>query len=348
MEDSKSSVDAQSPAGGASSEGGVGPLLKNPAVVGGAGALLGLLLGVLVGRASVGITGDDQPLVRAEGHLAQRPENRSAVDEAPAPTAEYRLHLGRKLPQGSKGFTRGRIAKRPVAVLRGERATLRFDIAPSGSSYALTSIAVLDGAKAGKLEVELDGKPLGTSSLNEGWGIYANSLPAGSLSAGTHELTFRHESPGGGSVGVESIAIAPVAEEVELDMGVGASGAMIEGFSGPSRDAVWSNGLRSSLGILLSRAEGNYRLKVRGSAISKLAPLTVSARVNGRDLGTGLFQKKLSTAEWAIPANSLQAGVNRIEFSYPQTATPSEYNPNSRDNRPLALRFQQVTVQPNQ
>ena len=235
-----------------------------------------------------------------------------------------------------------------MALLAGERATLSFDIAPNDAAYVLTSVVVLDGAKTAKVQVELDGKPLGDSSLNEGWGIYASPIPAGALSSGSHELAFHQESSGGTSVGLESIAIIPVTAEVELKMGTGAAGSMIDGFAGPARDSVWSTGLRSTLGVVLAKAEGNYRLKVRGAAISKLAPMTVSATVNGKALGTGLFEKKLTSAEWAVPANTLQAGINRIEFSYPQTATPSEYNPNSRDNRPLALRFHQVTLRPDQ
>ena len=75
--------------------------------------------------------------------------------------------------------------------------------------------------------------------------------------------------------------------------------------------------------------------------------MTVTASVNGKNAGTGVFEKKVTDVVWSIPAGSLVAGANRIEFSYPATSTPSEGNPKSRDKRPLAVRFHQVTLQPD-
>lgn len=323
-------------------------MLRSPAVIGSAGALVGLLVGIFVGRAGSPDAHQDLAPATVEQRLAKRPGalDPSAAADA-ATSAEYRGFLGRRTPRGAKGFTRARIDRRPVVLLSGDHATLRFDIAPKDGSYALISVAALEGAKHAKVHMALDGKPLGESNLNPGWGIYVNEIPVGTLSEGTHELSF-HKDASATNVGIESIAVAPVTPEVDLPMGIGAAGTMIDGFSSPSRDSVWSVGLRSTLGVVLSTAEGNYRLKVRGAAISKLAPLTVSVRVNGKDVGTGLFEKKLTRAEWAVPANTLQPGVNRIEFSYPHTATPAEYNPKSQDNRPLALRFHHVMLQPDQ
>ena len=89
VEDSESNVDARS-TGAASNRRGGGALFKNPAIVGGASAAVALLLGVIIGRASVANTHRDDTLVRAEGHLAQRPDKgEEPEDEAPEPTTEF-------------------------------------------------------------------------------------------------------------------------------------------------------------------------------------------------------------------------------------------------------------------
>jgi hypothetical protein len=324
------------------------PHLRRPAVIGGAGAAVGLLVGILVGRASVPAHDDSATVVQAEGKLAARPETAEDTVEDPTPvTGDYRRQVGRSLPNGATGFSVAQISKRAVAALGNGRATLPFEMTPADESYGFAAIAGVEGEKSAKLQVELDGKPLGEVTPTEGWGIYSIPIPAGSLSAGVHELGFIKDPTSSGTLGLESIAITPVTPEADIAMDKRAVGAMIEGFSNPGHDSVWSNGPRSAVGIVLAHVQGAYRLKVRGAAIPKLAPMVVAATVNGKSLGSARFEKTAGTAEWQIPEKALQSGANRIEFSYPNTVKPSEANPKSKDNRRLAVRFYQITLQPD-
>jgi hypothetical protein len=121
---------------------------------------------------------------------------------------------------------------------------------------------------------------------------------------------------------------------------------LLEGFSKPGGESAWSDGARSVLAIPLSPEPTDYRLTVRAGALSRLAPLTVTAKVNGTELGKAVFAKKVTENSWVVPVKSMKPGPNRVEFSYPETARPTEYNPNSQDKRLLALRFYSVALQP--
>jgi hypothetical protein len=355
VEDTKSravqETEAESRTPAADDTSALAPLLRSPAILAGAGAVIGLILGIFIGRASVSSSSAstaDMPLAQAEARPHAKSKKRRAPAEEPkAPTISYRQQLGRKLPPAAKGLALARVQKREVANLVGTEATVPFQIAANDSSYVLASVVVLEGAKSANLKFQLDGKPAGASSLNEGWNLFTSPIQSGALSGTDHELALRLEAPEGGSLGVESVAVLPVTAGVDMAMGTPAVGSLIEGFSRPSRDSVWSHGLRSVVGVVLAPSAADYRLKVEAAAISKLVPLSVSVKVNGKDVGSDLAQKKVSELSWGIPAKVLQNGVNRIEFSYPQTATPSEYDTKSTDNRPLALRFHRLTIQPD-
>ena len=79
-----------------------------------------------------------------------------------------------------------------------------------------------------------------------------------------------------------------------------------------------------------------------------LAPLQVTVKVNGTDVGSKEFEPKAREARWSIPAGVLRAGLNQIELSYAKTARPVDYNPKSKDKRELALRYGKVALLPQQ
>jgi hypothetical protein len=147
-------------------------------------------------------------------------------------------------------------------------------------------------------------------------------------------------------VSVDAVAVVPIGSEVDFTMGEESVGHLVEGFANRSGRSVWSLGPRSVVGVALASAEGLYRLTVRGAALPPLAPLSVGCKVNGKDVGQAQFERRGTTASWAVPAGVLHQGANRIEFTYAKTAVPFELDPKSADKRELALRFLELSLVP--
>jgi hypothetical protein len=318
------------------------------------GVLAGLGVGVVLGRETApNESAVSQSAKPARGKSRGAPEDgdskgRESPDED-IPTQEYRRHLGRHLPRDDRaqGFAPIGVNSRRVAQIKNKDASLRFAIDPAPGDYVLSTIVYLGESKAGTLRLQLDGQALNALALSEGWNMYASPLPRALLDKPNHELTFTVDGVSETAVvGVDSVAVIPSSDEANFSLGAQGVGNLIDGFSKPSGESAWSDGPTSTLGVVLAPAEVDYRLTVRAGALSRLAPMTVSARVNGKDVGTAAFSKKTAASTWSIPAKTLVQGVNRIEFLYPATAKPVDYNPKSRDKRALALRVYGVSLQP--
>jgi hypothetical protein len=327
-------------------------ILKRPGVSAAAGALLGLGLGIVLGRATVSVPNEsaarlaDRPAEAAPLTLA--PKAREPEPE-PEKTNEYRVQLGRDTPRGKsgRGFERERWGTRQVARLAEKEAVLEFDIEKTSSNYMLTAIIGLEGGKRATLDAKWDGQALGSWGLEPGWGMYGSPVPSALLEKEHHELALSHALPDGVKVSADSVAVYPVSDVAQFGMGPEAVGHLIDGFANIAGRRVWSYGPRSTIGVALDPAQKPYRLIVRGSALAALAPLTVSSKVNGTDVGAATFTAKVTEATWAVPAKALRSGINRIELTYSKTARPTDLDPTSKDNRPLAVRFANVELIPN-
>jgi hypothetical protein len=329
-------------------------ILRRPSVSGSIGALLGLLAGVLIGRASI-----PRPEAADVASLSPKKEARTggnappdtSDDDAPVePTLAYRLHMGRRLPKSAKGFEVTQISERPVAALKQKTSSVRFDMERGEDEYALSVIAFVEGDKKVIVHPQLDERKLTDISLDPGWGIYWSKVPKETITGLSHELTFGiDEVPEKATIGIDSIALAPMEAQASFALGPEAVGKLVDGFSKPSGTSVWSEGKRSVLGVVLTpKPATQYRVSVRANALSRIAPLTVSARVNGMAVGSAVFEKKAATSTWSVPASALHTGVNEVELDYPQTASPAEYNAESKDKRSLALRLYSVNIEPAQ
>jgi hypothetical protein len=326
----------------------VSAALRKPAVVGMAGLVVGLVIGVALGRGLVSSEGKT-----AVEPLQVRPPPQAVVQKPEVPAAppyEYRRHLGRQRLKGkeAEGFAPLDVAGRQAVQITGKEATLRFGIDPKPGDYALTTIVHLEGAKGGTLRTHLDGQPLGTATLEDGWDIYYGAIPAALLGKRNHELSLSVEGIAkNGMVAVDSVAVVPLASEATVIPGRPGEGSWVDGFSKPQGGSIWSDGAQSVMGMVLAPASVDYRLTVKGKAMPNIAPLTVSAKINGTDVGSAVVVRKLAEATWSVPAKALRAGLNRIEFSYASTGRPSDFNPESKDNRALAVRFSTVSLRPS-
>jgi hypothetical protein len=322
---------------------------RRPEIVGPVGALLGFCIGVVIGRESIPTEPASRKAKAVESkRAAATPASEAAeATEEEAPGQEYRRQLGARLPKDARGFEPTSAPGRRVAKVADKEAKLPFELEPLDEEYALTAIVYADPDNRAELQVQLDGQPLAPAKLTDGWNVYYSALPRGPLAQPRHELSFRVDRGEPARIGFESLAIAPIESEMRFSFGPKAIGMLLEGFSKPGGESSWSDGPRSVLAIPLAPEPVDYRLTVRAGALSRLAPLTVTAKVNGTDLGTAVFAKKVTENSWAVPAKTIKAGPNRVEFSYPETARPTEYNPNSQDTRLLALRFYNVALQPD-
>jgi hypothetical protein len=338
------------PMAGAKHEGGdAAALLRKPAIIAAIGAVFGLGMGIVIGRATVA-----EPPPPARGGLPSKSEaalTPAADEEEPEPqrSNEYRVQLGRRGPggKGGRGFEKHRVDARPVARLVEKQGSIRFDLDAKAGDYLLTAVIHLEGAKPGKLEAQLDGKPLAAWELEPGWQMYSARVSHDRLEQADHLLQVSPALPGGGEVSIDSLAVFPVASDLNIGMGSEAVGVVIDGFSNLGGRSVWSVGPRSVVGVALSPAAGPYRLTVRGSAFEPIAPLSVACKVNGKSVGSAEIGAKVADVVWQVDANLLRDGVNRIEFDYPKTAQPAAIDSSSKDKRELAMRFARLELVPN-
>jgi hypothetical protein len=339
------------PMGGAEPEGvDAAALLRKPAIIAAIGAVFGLGMGIVIGRSTV-----PEPAAPARGAPPSKSEaalTPVVEEEEPEPqrSNEYRVQLGRRVPGGKsgRGFEKHRVGARPVARLAETDGSIRFDLDAKASDYLLTAVIHLDAAKPGKLAAQLDGKPLAVWEIEPGWQMYSTRISHDRLEQADHLLHVSPALPGGGEVSIDSLAAFPVASDLNIGMGSEAVGLVIDGFSNLGGRSVWSVGPRSVVGVALAPAAGPYRLTVRGSAFEPIAPLLVSCRVNGKNVGAAEIGAKVADVVWQIDANLLRDGVNRIEFAYPKTAQPAAIDPGSKDKRELAMRFARLELVPNQ
>jgi hypothetical protein len=324
----------------------VAAMLRKPAIVAAIGAVFGLGMGIVIGRATV-----SEPAAAARGGPQSKSEaapTPAVEEEEPEPqrSNEYRAQLGRRLPggKGGHGFDKHRVGARPVARLAEKDGTIRFDLDANPGDYLLTAVIHLQGAQSGKLDAQLDGKPLAVWELEPGWQMYSARVSRDRLEQAEHSLRVQPALPTGGEVSIDTLAVFPVASDLNIGMGAEAVGLVIDGFSNLGGRSVWSVGPHAVVGVALAPAPGPYRLTVRGSAFEPLAPLSVRCKVNGKDVGSAEIGAKTADVVWPIDANVLRDGVNRIEFSFPKTAQPAALDPASKDKRELAMRFARLEL----
>jgi hypothetical protein len=344
--------------------GGISTWLHMPTITAAIGAVVGLGLGIIVGRASVAPTSEKNESALAlrtaakgedsKGEAAGSDEGQEDDGKPQKPKREpetlpddqFRLQVGRRIPEGKRGsgFEHHRMAGRATASLTADNV-LQFELDPSNDEYVVLAVLGLEGSK-GEVDPKLDGRSLGAWTLAPGWGVYSASVPKDLLGKNGHELKLTPAVAGEAVVSLDAVALVPLGDEVDFAMGEESVGHLVEGFANRSGRSVWSVGPRSVVGVALAPAAGPYRLTVRGTALPTLSPLSVSCKVNGKNIGSGEFERRSTSSSWTVPPDVLHPGANRIEFTYAKTAVPSKLDPKSEDNRELALRFSELSLVP--
>ncbi len=326
--------------------------LVNMAVAGGVGLLIGVLIGM-------NVQGDPPP---SPAMPAASAPPRSPATAAPAATtravsspAAVHFDLGpastaAALGDGWKGKVR--LQGRMVAVTTAPTATLNISKPlPTGDRWlAVVAKAVRPGAdKPVAVTVTAAGKTIASWSLTSRWQLFASKLPTGlqipRLQFAVSGASTDDEN--GPAMAVDHLQVATLTRVGSADLSTAdGRSRLLEGFHNVEKNTlVWSDGLESTVAVMLDAVPGPYELSMRAYAYGALAPLDVSLTVNGKAIGGVSVGKKWMDHKVTVPAGVLTAGANRVGLTYPKTARPSDHGA-TRDSRELAVRMTTLALAP--
>ena len=136
-----------------------------------------------------------------------------------------------------------------------------------------------------------------------------------------------------------------------IDLGLdGGPNHTVAGFSMPEqigpRRARWSEGDVSTVAFNLRGGEKEYLVAFLAEPYHVLGNVPVSIAVNKRPLGQASVGGQWRAYGVVASGDLFTAGRNELAFQFAKTARPSDTDPQSNDVRELAVRFEQIQVQP--
>jgi GPI mannosyltransferase 3 len=203
---------------------------------------------------------------------------------------------------------------------------------------------------------------VGTMTFARQWSSQRLVIPAAALVKGTNRIRLEYQAtvrPAAVSkkltdqrelaVRYRRIELSPLSAASELDVGTASARPfMLDGWSGDERDGersvVWSNGPRASA-VLSFQGMRKPLLKLSAQGYGRALPINVTVALN--DVPVGSFAAPDGWQDIAVP---LPPGVHPaagdiVTFEFDRTARPSDSNPQSKDNRQLALRVDRLWVE---
>ncbi|MCP4397981.1 MAG: hypothetical protein GY801_11885, partial [bacterium] len=120
---------------------------------------------------------------------------------------------------------------------------------------------------------------------------------------------------------------------------------LLQGWSFPSKSHIWAVGKRSRLRF--------YRYNLKDDVTLELFCKTFPSQdsqeqitelqLNGRSVASFVVNaKRRNRISLTLPADLLQAGLNILEFRYSYTVNSREVNPDAKNERELAVSFEQL------
>jgi hypothetical protein len=136
-----------------------------------------------------------------------------------------------------------------------------------------------------------------------------------------------------------------------IDLGIeGGPNHTVAGFSMPEqigpRRASWSEGDVSTVAFNLRGGEKEYLVAFLGEPYHALGEVPVSIAVNKRPLAEASVTRGWRAYGFVAQGNLFNAGRNELSFQFAKTGRPSDSDPRSNDLRELAVRFEQIQVEP--
>ncbi len=319
------------------------------------GMLLGLAAGVWIGMRFAKQGAKPAAIATVD---AAKPAARDIGERAAALPGGVDFDLGampKNLKLQGKWKTRVQIDGRNVAVMSGSAARVIVTAPLLGQDQMLSIVAKTVGTKfmdAVDVTVSAGDLELGTLALEPRWKLYALALPATAIGEQPLALSLTLSGDSAeAAVAVDQLRIGPMSKRADVILRTADGRArLLNGFhpvEGPGCDEpwAWSQGLASTVAVLLAPAAGPYQLRVHASAYGKLSPLELEVRLNGKPAGNVVLSK-LGEEVLEVPEGLLTAGVNTIEFVYPRSAKPVDVEDGATDTRDLAMRLFAVAIAP--
>jgi hypothetical protein len=237
------------------------------------------------------------------------------------------------------------IGGRSAARLRPPAGELAVRLRPVGTDYVLGVVAMSESnMKSSGISVEINGARPGSLVPAQHYSPSFVRIPRDALQAGANAIRLGVD---GGHFAIDYLSLRPLDSNVFLDIGSHeARQNLVAGFSGDEDTTTWSDAPSSRIAAWLAPLPTAYRLVVRAAALGAIAPLTVTAQVNGKPLGSFTAAVNFGTHALPIAQNLLRNGENFVDFTYAETRQPSKVNPSSLDVRHLALRYDWLEIAP--
>lgn len=148
----------------------------------------------------------------------------------------------------------------------------------------------------------------------------------------------------------EELDTEPAPPAAVLDLGAQEVQEHLEGFFAPERvgrrNPAWSQGRTSLLSFELKPEPRPYLLTLLLEPYVGAQPLTIELSLNDRALGELEILPGWRAYQRRVDASLLRAGANKLVLGYSKTARPADVEANSPDVREIAVRVDQVQLQP--
>jgi hypothetical protein len=243
-----------------------------------------------------------------------------------------------------------------TAVRTTGTAGLAVAINPGGESYGIGIVGRAEAEPGDHLDVtvKLNETTVGSWKVTPDWEMYAVVVQAKQLKQGSNSIDFEFKTSDAKrapALVLDTFHLASLNASAEADLGpVKASATLVSGYygrEGTGPDAFsWSEGKRTRVGLLLKPLNVDYELNIEGAAYGPVQPLEMKALVNGHAIGSS----KVSAgprSSFKVPAGSFVTGMNTVDLVYSRSIRPSQVNPNSKDERELAMRILRVGARPS-
>ncbi len=237
--------------------------------------------------------------------------------------------------------------------------TLVIDISlkkPESRAYGLAAVTKAIGLVAGEaldVGIVVNGAPQGRWSLGTEWQMQALVLPLDTLHPGPNviELALPVDARQSGAwLAIQSLHLGPVLSRAAVALSaVSARGSLVRGYYAPETAGqevlAWSEGQRTSVGLILAPQDTDYDVEIDGYALTPLEPLPVEVRINTKTTVKAVIGKQPRTV-LSVPRGAFTYGLNVVEFVYSKTARPSEIFEGSVDTREIAVRISRIAAAP--
>jgi len=215
-----------------------------------------------------------------------------------------------------------------------------------------------------RVRVLANGALVGTLDVPKKWKRQRLAIPASFLGRGKNRIRFEYEAPVRPAsvdrkltdrrelaVRFRHIELSPLPPRSDLDFGTAtARPYLLDGWSGDERDAerssVWSDGERASVALSFDGI-AKPMLRVSAKGYGRALPVDVEVAIDGARIGSFAAPDGWQSVAIPLPDGDYSGGSKVVSLAFSRTASAADDNPQSSDQRRLALRVDRIWVDSN-